>query len=109
MAIKAGQMKKGLGALKLPSAGTPSESDEAKALRTLLIDALREKGYLTAPTTKNPYPSGGIQDVYDDTVVFSKDWDGDLAACNFVVKDGKATLGKKEPVERRTIYVKVGS
>lgn len=101
--IKAGNVKKKKG-VTLPTASTPSKSDQVHDLRTHLKEALVKKGYLPKATKQNPYPGGGIEDMYDKTVIFYERYD-ELYACSYTSSNGVITLGDKTAVERRTVYV----
>lgn len=101
--IKAGAAKRKK-AVTLPTVSTPSKSDQVSDLRSRLKEALIKKGYLDKPTKQNPYPGGYIEDMYDKTVVFYAKYD-ELFACNYTNSNGVITLGEKQAVERRTVYV----
>jgi hypothetical protein len=104
MPIKAGALKKLAKDVELPTAETPSKNDQMRTLRDRLTDALQDKGHLDKPTKERPWVEGGIEDVYDNTVVFYRQYN-DLKAASYTDIDGKIALTKPIAVERRTIYV----
>lgn len=107
--MKARDLKSQKNATKLPTAGAASIGRKVMSLRESLESALKSAGHLPKPTKKNPYVMGGIEEMYDNTVVFYKDY-GTFLACNYELdKDGSVTLTAPIEVERRTSYVPKGS